>query len=170
MRSTNMAWALLALGWGLGCGHDPQPRPVAPKVSTPPPAGPTRTDFRKLAKRLVRRCIGGGWIAEWRSEHEDVDVARPRVRLRAIDDQTGQGLDPSYLGAVLEKRMRRSGVFDVAAAGGADPVDFEASVRILRLSEVGKKGRRFAVYSAIMQLSPAAGGRPGYSCEASVRE
>ena len=41
----------------------------------------TRADFSGLARRLIGRCAAGGWIQRWRSEHEDVEVARPRVML-----------------------------------------------------------------------------------------
>jgi len=155
----------------LACSTSKQasaPPPPPPKAARPaPPSGPTRTDFQDIAKELVKKCVGGGWISRWRSEHEDIDVAKPKIHLAEFEDKTGQDLDPTYLQSVLEKRMRMSGVFEMVPS--ADAPDFIGRGRLLRLSERTPKGKRFSVYTVTLELSEPSSDRIAYSCEATVQ-
>lgn len=158
--------ALLALA-AAACGGStpPPPRTEAPPAGPPPPSGPTRTDFHTIARKLVGRCVSGGWIERWRSTHENPDVAKPRVFLEGVENDTGQALEADYLRSVLEQRMRLSGVYDMVA----DPsdADFVARGRLKRLAErVG--GRRVSVYTAILELESTATGKRAHQCEATV--
>jgi hypothetical protein len=154
----------------LGCSSSKQaaPPPPPPAAARPaPPSGPTRTDFKDIAKTLVKQCVGGGWIDKWRSTHEDVDVAKPKIHLAEFEDKTGQDLDPTYLMSVLEKRMRMSGVFEMVP--GPEGSDFIGRGRLLRLSERTPKGKRFSVYTVTLELLEPASDRIAYSCEATVQ-
>jgi hypothetical protein len=154
----------------LGCSSSKQATttPPPPPPSRPaPPSGPTRTDFQDIAKTLVKQCVGGGWIDKWRSTHEDIDVAKPKIHLSEFEDKTGQDLDPTYLMSVLEKRMRMSGVFEMMS--GPDGSDFIGRGRLLRLSERTPKGKRFSVYTVTLELLEPASDRVAYSCEATVQ-
>ena len=161
---------LVALPLAAACGGA-KPKPAPPPVSAappppPPPRGPTRTDFKSIARKLVGRCVGGGWVNRWRAEHEDVNVARPKVFLDEFDDKTGQDLDPSYLNSVLAQRMRISGVFEIVDS--ADQADFLGRGKLLRLAERDSKGR-YSVYTAILSLADPNSRRTVHSCEASVQ-
>ena len=155
----------VALGLLLGataCGSSTPP-PPPPSTTPPPPSGPTRTDFKTIARKLVGRCVGGGWIDRWRADN-DIDAPRPSVVLRDFEDKTGQDLDPSYLHSVLAQRMRLSGVFDMVSDAG--DADFVADGELRRLAERDSQGR-YSVYTAILKFSEASGGgRTVYSCEA----
>src|SRR5688500_13954657 len=115
-------FAASPLLFALACGGStPPPRVEPEKVvekKDPPPAGPTRTDFKTIAQRLVQKCVAGGWISKWRSTNEDVDQAKPRIWLKPFEDKTGQGLDPEYLNQELERRMRMSGVYEMVTEDG----------------------------------------------------
>lgn len=145
-------------------GSTPPPRP-APPVSTAP-AGPTKTDFATIARKLVGRCAMGGWIERWRSEHEDPNVAKPRVMLMAFRDETGQELDADYLRSTLEQRMRLSGVYTMVS--DATEADFVARGQLKRLAE-RVSGRRVSVYTALLELESRETGRRIHQCEATVR-
>ena len=165
MRISLVLSALLA-----ACSSSKQatPPPPPPAHARPaPPSGPTRTDFNDIAKELVKKCVGGGWISRWRSEHEDVDVAKPKIHLVEFEDKTGQDLDPSYLVSVLEKRMRMSGVFDMVPS--SDASDFVGRGKLLRLAERTPKGKRFSVYTVTLELLEPQSDRIAYSCEATVQ-
>ena len=151
-----------------GCGGKtptPKPRPKVAKRPAPPP-GPTRTDFKTIAKKLMKRCVAGGWIEKWRATAPDVDVAKPRIVLTGFEDKTGQELDPTYLLSVLERRMRMSGVYEMTQKGGER--DFDARGRLLRMSEGTARGK-ISVYTAILEILDPKSGQIAYSCEASVR-
>lgn len=153
--------------FAVGCGGAKPPPPVAPPTVSTAPTGPTRTDFNQIAKALVRRCVAGGWINQWRSTNEDVDAARPKIFMKAFENKTGKELDPTYLNAVLEQRMRTSGVFDMVTESG-EP-DFIGHGKLLRLAERGSGGARFSVYSAILELKDPTTEKMAYSCETSVK-
>jgi len=137
------------------------------KVNRPaPPPGPTRTDFKTIAKKLMKRCVAGGWIERWRASAPDVDVAKPRIHLLGFEDKTGQELDQTYLMSVLERRMRMSGVYDLVTAG--TDKDFDARGRLLKMSERTKSGK-VSVYTAILEIISPKDGNITYSCEATVR-
>ena len=136
------------------------------KRSEPAIAGPTRTDFESIAKELVRRCVAGGWISKWRSGHENIDVAKPKIHLRDFEDRTGQGLDPTYLETVLAQRMRTSGVFEMVSDDSAS--DFIGRGSLMRLAERDGRGRRTSVYTATLQLIDPSTSNVAYGCEASV--
>jgi PBP1b-binding outer membrane lipoprotein LpoB len=160
------ATALMMFSFGCSA-KTPPPRPVVKKQARPaPPPGPTRTDFKTIAKKLMKRCVAGGWIERWRSTAPDVDVAKPRIQLLGFEDKTGQDLDPTYLMSVLERRMRMSGVYDLVTEGGKK--DFDARGRLLRMSERTKTGKT-SVYTAILEIIAPADGKVAYSCEATVR-
>ncbi len=158
---------LLPLVLFAACSSPPPP-PPPPAVAPPPaaPSGPTRTDFGYIAKKLLQRCVAGGWIDTWRSTHEDVDVARPRIRLTGFEDKTGQDLDPSYLQSVLAQRMRLSGVFEMV--GPEDEADFDAKGVLHRLAERAG-GDRISVYTARLKLVSLANSKTVYGCEATVK-
>ncbi len=167
-RALTLALVLPVASAACGGTTPPPPPPpvsVAPPPP-PPPRGPTRTDFKTIARKLLARCVGGGWINRWRANHEDVDVARPKVYLDEFDDRTGQDLDPSYLNTVLAQRMRISGVFDIVDT--VDQSDFIGRGQLLRLAERDRKGR-YSVYTAILKLADPASRRTVHSCEASVQ-
>lgn len=147
-------------------GHRAPPAPVVQPAVPAPPQGPTRTSFKAIAKKLTQRCIGGGWISSWRSEHEDVDVARPKVYLEPVEDRTEMNLDPTYLKQTLAHRMQLSRVFEIVA--DAKDADFIGKPSLLRLAEEGRHGR-ISVYTATLQLKNAATQDVVHSCEASVR-
>jgi|GEM_PF-2299325 len=151
------------------CASPPPPPPAPPPAPArpAPPAGPTRTDFKQISKKLMARCVAGGWINEWRSKHEDVDVARPKVKLTQFEDRTEQDLDSTYLHRTLEQRMRLSGVYDIVA-DEAD-ADFLAKGKLLRLAERTRSGDRISVYTAILDLTDPKSGKVVYTCETTVR-
>lgn len=152
------------------CGSTP--KPTSSTDQAPPPArsdapeGPTRTDFQTIAKKLVQRCVAGGWIHRWRAEQPNVDAAaKPRIYLEGFEDKTDKGLDPSYLHSQLESRMRKSGVYEMVSGGGEH--DFIARGRLLRLAE--RSGRtRVSVYTAVLDLVDPKSGKIAYNCEATV--
>lgn len=151
------------------CASAPPPsvsadRPPPPRSDAP--EGPTRTDFQAIAKKLVQRCVAGGWIHRWRAEQPNVDAAaKPRIYLEGFEDRTDKGLDPSYLHSQLESRMRKSGVYEMVA-GDAEH-DFIARGRLLRLAE--RSGRsRISVYTAVLDLVDPKSGKLAYNCEATV--
>lgn len=175
-RTLRRLATVLALGAAaglIGCGGSKAaaPPPAAPAAHATPrapaPEGPTRTDFRTIAQKLVQECVAGGWIQKWRSTAKDVDVARPRIRLRGFEDKTQQGLDPAYLTSELEKRMRLSGVFDMV--GESAETDFIGDGTLLRLAERTQRGDRISVYTATLDLIDPATNQKAYSCEATVR-
>jgi hypothetical protein len=148
-------------------GKTPPPaKPAAAPARPPAPQGPTRTDFKTIAKKLMQRCVAGGWIERWRSEAPDVDVAKPRIFLREFEDKTGQDLDPTYLRTTLQQRMRLSGVYDMVSEGGA--MDFIARGRLLRMAE-RSGGRRISVYTATLEMLNPKSDAVAYACEATVR-
>lgn len=159
---------LLATSALVACGSSTPPPPPAVESagpsSPPPPAGPTRTDVKQIAKELVARCVGGGWISKWRSTHADVDVARPKIQLDGFEDKTGQSIDTTYMTSELERRMSTSGVFEMVTEGP----DFVAHGRLLRLAERGKGGARISVYTAVLDLHDPATNKRAYGCEATV--
>lgn len=148
-------------------GKTPPPaRPAPVDTRPPPPSGPTRTDFKTIAKKLMARCVAGGWIDTWRASAPDVDVAKPRIFVAEFEDKTDQDLDPSYLRTVLEKRMRLSGVYELVTESAER--DFTGRGRLLRLAErVG--GKRVSVYTATLDMLDPNSGAVAYSCEATVR-
>ncbi len=138
----------------------------APPPEPPLPAGPTRTDFKVIARKLVQRCVGGGWIDEWRAASPDPDVARPKIHLEGFENKTKHELDPTYLASVLGQRMRLSGVFDMRP--DAAEVDFVGRGRMHRMAEqLGAD--RVSVYTAVLDLVDPKTNRVAYSCEATVR-
>jgi hypothetical protein len=148
-------------------------RPEAPAAAPPPPPsrsdapeGPTRTDFQTIAKKLVQRCVAGGWIHKWRAEQPNVDAAaKPKIYLEGFEDRTDKGLDPSYLHSQLESRMRKSGVYEMVTGEGEH--DFIGRGRLLRLAE--RSGRtRISVYTAVLDLVDPKSGKVAYNCEATV--
>jgi hypothetical protein len=162
---------VLSVALVFGCAAKTPPPTVkeAPHESSnapPPPEGPTRTDFKVIAKHLMQRCIAGGWISRWRSEQPDVTVARPRVYLRDFEDKTEQNLDPSYLNQELGQQMRLSGVFEMATESG--PFDFIGRGRLMRLAERAGSGR-ISVYTATLEMLDPKTEKVAYSCEATVR-
>ncbi|MEL7367305.1 MAG: hypothetical protein AAFN74_00190 [Myxococcota bacterium] len=154
----------------LACGGSTPPPPPPPvAVAPPPPApprGPTRTDFKTIAKKLLARCVGGGWVSRWRAQHDDVDVARPKVFLDEFQNKTGQDMDPSYLNSVLAQRMRISGVFEVV--DDVENADFVGRGKLLRLAERDRQGR-YSVYTAVLDVLNPSDRRTVHSCEASVQ-
>lgn len=144
----------------------PPPEQPKPAAKEPPPSGPTRTDWKTIAGKLVQRCIAGGWIAKWRSTAPDIDQAKPRIYLRDFEDKTGQSLDATYLGTELEKRMRTSGVFDMQTT--VEGANFIGRGRLLRLAERDASGGRTSVYTATLEMLDPATEKVAYSCEASV--
>lgn len=140
--------------------------PSRAETPPPPPPGPTRTSFKIIAKKLVKRCITGGWISRWRSEQADVDVARPKVFLEEVDNRTEQDLDPSYLTQVLSDRIRLTRVFELVD----DPAeaDFIGDPTLRRLAEE-RRGQRYSVYTATLNLKNPQTKRSVHGCEASVR-
>lgn len=171
MLRTSARLARLGLLGGLllaaACGgKTPPPRaapPPAPRPDTP--EGPTRTDFKTISKKLVSRCVAGGWIHRWRASTGNTDVAKPRIHLRDFEDKTGQELDATYLNSVLERRMQLSGVYEMVAAD-ASP-DFVARGKLLRMAE-SKGKRRVTVYTALLEIVSTDGRKTAYSCEATV--
>jgi hypothetical protein len=115
-------------------------RPPPPPPARPaPPSGPTRTDFQTIAKTLVKECVAGGWISRWRSDHENVDVAKPKIYLADFEM--------------------------VTAAEGSD---FVGRGRLLRLAERAS-GKRFSVYTVTLDLLRPDSSEVAYSCEATVQ-
>ena len=158
--------ALMVLSFGCS-SKTPAPKPVVKKINRPaPPPGPTRTDFKTIAKKLMKRCVAGGWIERWRAIAPDVDVAKPRLHLLGFEDKTGQNLDQTYLMSVLERRMRMSGVYDLVSADAGK--DFDVRGRLLRMSERTKTGKT-SVYTAILEVIAPKDAKIVYSCEATVR-
>jgi PBP1b-binding outer membrane lipoprotein LpoB len=148
----------------------PPPRVVEerpPERREKPPEGPTRTDFKTIAQKLVQKCVAGGWISQWRSTAKDVDQAKPRIVLRPFEDKTGQELDPEYLNTELQRRMRVSGVFDMVAEGAE--LDFYARGKLLRLAERTGRGDKISVYTATLEVIDPATEKIAYSCEATVK-
>lgn len=141
------------------------PPKVAEEREPPPPAGPTRTSVKEIAKKLSGKCVGGGWIARWRSEGH-MNSARPKIWLSGFEDRTGQNVDPTYLASETESRMRLANVFDMVAEAGAP--DFIAVGKLLRLAEIGKNGARISVYTAILELQDPVSKKTVQSCEANV--
>lgn len=165
--------ATLAFGFTLLLSACASSRPpAAPVVEAPPPPradapeGPTRTDFQTIAKKLVQRCVAGGWIHKWRATQPSVDgAAKPRIYLEGFEDRTDKGLDPSYLQSQLESRMRKSGVYEMVSGDGEH--DFVGRGRLLRLAE--KSGKtRISVYTAVLDLVDPQSGKIAYNCEATV--
>ena len=116
MRRLVVAALFMASSAACAGSAPPAVRAAEPvRAGPPPPTGPTRTDFKTMAKSLVSRCIRGGWVQRWRAEHPDPDVARPKILLTAFADETGQDLDADYLRRTLEQRMRLSGVYEMVS-------------------------------------------------------
>lgn len=160
---------LLAGGLMAACGGSakqapPPPPPVAAKPA--PPSGPTRTDFKTIAKLLMKRCVAGGWINAWRAEQPDIDTPRPKIHVRDFEDKTGQDLDPEYLNSVLEQRMRLSGVYDLVSSD--EGADFIGRGVLMRLAE-RRGGERVSVYTAVLNLVVPGTEDVKYSCEATVQ-
>jgi hypothetical protein len=163
------AFAAIAISTS-GCGGSAQSAPPPPKpveARPPPPEGPTRTDFKTIAQKLVSRCVAGGWIHKWRSTNEDPLAAKPKIYLRDFDDQTKQDLDPQYLTSELERKMRQSGVFEMVSEDGG--YDFIGRGKLLRLAERTGKGDRVSVYTAVLELIDPSSSKVAYSCEATVK-
>ncbi|MBK8011156.1 MAG: hypothetical protein IPK13_07375 [Deltaproteobacteria bacterium] len=161
---------LLSLLAGCTSGGTPQKpasAPAATHVSPPPPSGPTRTDFKIISKRLVKRCIAGGWINRWRASNPDVNAAKPKIFLSPFEDATGLDLDPEYLRSTLEQRMRRTQAFEMVSERSG--CDFIGRGKLHRLAERGPKGERFSVYTATLALLDPNTEKVAYSCEATVR-
>lgn len=170
MRSISLTLAFTAALAACGGSTPPPEAPVTSKPAAPrepPPQGPTRTDFKTIATKLVQQCIAGGWISKWRSTAKDVDQAKPRVRLRGFEDKTGQNLDPEYLNQELERKMRTSGVFEIVSE--SEPLDFHGQGKLLRLAEKNAKGERVSVYTATLEMIDPATNKVAYSCEATVK-
>lgn len=149
------------------CASSPPPPPPPPPAPPPAaPAGPTRTDFKTIAKKLMARCVAGGWINEWRASNPDVDAARPKVQLASFEDKTDQELDQTYLHRTLEQRMRLSGVYDMV--NEASEADFVARGKLLRMAE-RMGGERISVYTAVLDLVDTKSSKVAYTCEATVR-
>lgn len=159
-----LALALLASACGGTTAAAPPPSTES-HSGPPPPSGPTRTDFKTIAGKLVSRCVAGGWISEWRSKHEDPEVARPKIFLRDFEDQTKQDLDPTFLSKELERRMRLSRVFEMVSEEG--DYDFIGRGKLLRLAERTRQGR-VSVYTAVLELLDPDSQKVVYSCEATV--
>lgn len=159
-----MRRCVLVLTFAAACGGSTPPPQVADRL--PPPSGPTRTDFKTIAKKLVARCVSGGWIERWRSTHDDPDVAKPRVYLASFADETGQDLDSGYLRTTLEQRMRLSGIYEMVAR--PDIADFVAQGTLRRLAE-RTRGDRISIYTATIELEDAKSRRRAHQCEASVQ-
>lgn len=168
MRSLVLSGLFTVLLAACGSSARNTPAPEAPerRVSDAP-AGPTRTDFKTIAQKLVSRCVAGGWIHKWRSTHEDPTVARPKIYLRDFQDQTKQELDPTYLHAELERKMRTSGVFEMVSESAE--YDFEGRGKLLRMAERTRSGDRISVYTAVLELVDPATNKVAYSCEATVQ-
>ncbi len=167
MKATSLALAVCCALGTSACSSNTPP-PAKPTVRrNPPPSGPTRTDFRTIAKKLLGRCVGGGWIHRWRSTHADAEIAKPRIYLSDFSDQTKQDLDPSYLNSVLEKRMRMSGVYEMVS--DEDAAHFLGKGKLLRMAERTRSGSRISVYTAVLDLVDPKSGKIAYSCEATVR-
>jgi hypothetical protein len=166
MRARSLV--LLPLLLTIACKSAPPPPPPAPPPPPRPsaPAGPTRTDFATIAKKLVSRCVAGGWINEWRSKQPNIDAAKPKVHLRDFEDQTGQGLDPTYLNTTLEQKMRISGVYEMTADDEGS--DFIGKGTLLRMAERAG-GDRISVYTATLKLIEPSTNKVVYSCEATVQ-
>lgn len=167
--STRALPLLLAVGLTIAAcsSSTPPPQPAAESVdpsSPPPPAGPTRTDVKQIAKELVAKCVAGGWISKWRSTHENVEVARPKIELVGFEDKTGQSIDTTYMTSELERRMSTSGVFEMVT----EAPDFTAHGKLLRLAERGKGGARISVYTAVLDLHDPNTNKRAYGCEATV--
>ncbi|MEM7674373.1 MAG: hypothetical protein AAF449_00055 [Myxococcota bacterium] len=164
------AFLSLASLTAFACGGSTPPPPPPPVAVAPPPPppprGPTRTDFKTISKKLLARCVRGGWIDRWRSEHQNVDTARPKVFLDEFQNKTGQDMDPGYLNTILAQRMRLSGVFEIVDDVGN--ADFIGRGKLLRLAERDRQGR-YSVYTAILDVMNPVDRRTVHSCEASVQ-
>ena len=167
MRTASYLPALLLFS-AVACKSTPPPPPSEPPppARPAPPAGPTRTDFATIAKKLVSRCVAGGWINEWRSKQPDVDVAKPKIHLRDFEDKTGQNLDPTYRNTTLEQKMRLSGVYEMTSEDAGS--DFIGKGVLLRMAE-RTSGGRISVYTVTLNLMEPASGKVVYSCEATVQ-
>lgn len=154
-----------ACGGSAASAPPPAPPPAEPS-RPPPPEGPTRTDFKTIAQKLVSRCVAGGWIHKWRSEAPDPTVAKPKIYLSDFEDQTKQDLDPQYLTAELERKMRTSGVFEMVSEDAE--YDFIGKGKLLRMAE-RQGGQRVSVYTAVLELISPATNKVAYSCEATVK-
>ena len=152
----------------VACASAPPPPPPARPAPPPPtaPSGPTRTDFKVIAGKLMKRCVAGGWINTWRSQQADIDAARPKIFLAEFEDKTGQGLDSTYLHRTLEQKMRLSGVYEMVPE--ADGAHFIGKGKLLRMAERGKGGARISVYTAVLDLVDPATSKVAYTCEATV--
>ncbi len=161
------ALALLACAPPSAEAPPPAPAPEArpAEEANDAPAGPTRTSIKAIAKKLAGTCIGGGWIARWRSEGH-MQVARPKLWVSGFEDRTGQNIDPTYMTSETESRLRLTGVFELVGESGAP--DFVASGKLLRLAEMGKNGARVSVYTAVLDMADPASKRTVQSCEATV--
>jgi PBP1b-binding outer membrane lipoprotein LpoB len=167
MKTLYISAAALMMFSGACSQKTPAPKAAVKKTVRPPaPTGPTRTDFKTIAKKLLSRCVAGGWIERWRSTAPDVDVAKPRIRLLGFENKTKQDFDPSYLQSVLARRMRMSGVYEMVAESAER--DFDARGRLLRMYE-RMGGKKISVYTAILDIISPSDGKIAYSCEASVR-
>jgi hypothetical protein len=162
-------WRALIVVGLVACASEkpaaPPPKVAEQQPTEPPPAGPTRTSIKEIAKKLTGKCVGGGWIARWRSEGH-MQSARPKIWLAGFEDRTGQSIDPTYMTSETEGRMRLSGVFEMVNEGGAP--DFIAQGKLLRLAEIGKGGARVSVYTAVLELQDPQSKRTVQSCEANV--
>lgn len=166
-NAISISLSALLLAAASACSSTPPPPP--PRAVAPPPAapsGPTRTDFKYISSKLMQRCVAGGWINEWRSKHEDVDVARPKIHLETFEDKTDQDLDQTYLHRTLEQRMRLSGVYDMVSS--ASDADFVGRGKLLRMAE-RSGGERISVYTAVLDLVNPKTNETAYTCEATVR-
>ncbi|MCB9649554.1 MAG: hypothetical protein H6730_23575 [Deltaproteobacteria bacterium] len=158
---------LLPVLLSAACASTPPPPPPPPAAPPPTaPSGPTRTDFKEIAGKLMKRCVAGGWINTWRSQQANIDAARPKIHLAEFEDKTGQDLDSTYLHRTLEQKMRLSGVYDMQPE--AEGADFIGKGKLLRMAERGKGGARFSVYTAVLDLVDPASGKVAYTCEATV--
>lgn len=160
---------LLLLACASACSSEkaePPPKAAEERPSEPPPPpGPTRTSVKEIAKKLAGKCLGGGWIAKWRSEGH-MQTARPKLWLSGFEDRTGQNVDPTYMTTETEARLRLGGVFEMVNEQGGP--DFIASGKLLRLAEIGKNGARVSVYTAILELQDPATKKTVQTCEANV--
>ena len=89
MRSIALFWMLTGSVLLAACGGSTRAPPVVDAPERPAstaPSGPTRTDFKTIAKKLVSRCVAGGWIHKWRSTHEDPTVANDDPKAGAPSD------------------------------------------------------------------------------------
>lgn len=175
VTSSGFVFGLCASLWTACAGNRPPPPVVAEQeepanAPPPPPAGPTRTNFKEISKKLVQRCVSGGWISRWRSEGH-LDVARPKIYLSEFEDRTGQNLDQTYLQFELSEKMRMSGVYDMVPE--KDGAHFVGRGRLLRMAEQDEKGR-YNVYTATLDFlqpdtqKPDAPAKVVASCNASV--